>query len=155
MGQSLSIKPLTQSDAALASELQHKVMPNPWTTRQFTDSLAASHICLAAWQAESLVACAVVSLVADEASLLTISTNATCQRQGIGAKLLQALCIESYQSGARHCFLEVMADNEPAIALYKQFGFTQVGLRKGYYVLPDGAVDALVMQCELTETVLQ
>ena len=39
--------------------------------------------------------------------------------------------------------LEVRKSNEPAIALYKSFGFEQNGLRKNYYKNP--TEDALIM----------
>jgi ribosomal-protein-alanine N-acetyltransferase len=40
-------------------------------------------------------------------------------------------------------FLEVRVDNEPARALYLREGFTELGVRRGYY--DNGRVDAVVM----------
>ena len=50
------------------------------------------------------------------------------------------------ETRAEAMFLEVAADNAPAIGLYQSAGFARVGLRKGYYPHPDGAKDALVMR---------
>ena len=48
------------------------------------------------------------------------------------------------------CFLEVDADNVPAIKLYHRFGFVKVGERAGYYRRPDGKpATALVMRRNL------
>ena len=53
-------------------------------------------------------------------------------------------------AGARKMFLEVDADNVPAIALYKRFQFVQVGERAGYYRRRDGKLaTALVMRKDL------
>jgi len=42
--------------------------------------------------------------------------------------------------------LEVAIDNEPAIALYMEFGFQPVGRRPGYYAgAGGGRVDALIL----------
>ena len=38
--------------------------------------------------------------------------------------------------------LEVRASNEPAISLYKSFGFSEVGVRKKYY---ENTEDALLL----------
>ena len=50
-------------------------------------------------------------------------------------------------AGAGTLFLEVDADNVPAIKLYHRFGFIKVGERAGYYRRPDGKpATALVMR---------
>ncbi|MFX8246689.1 hypothetical protein ABTL56_19205, partial [Acinetobacter baumannii] len=50
-------------------------------------------------------------------------------------------------AGAEGLFLEVAADNEPAIALYRSAAFVPVGRRAGYYRRPGGAaMDALVLR---------
>jgi len=52
--------------------------------------------------------------------------------------------------GANQIFLEVDEGNAPALALYRSFGFHQVGTRKGYYPKKDGTrATALVMKAEL------
>ena len=45
--------------------------------------------------------------------------------------------------GTKHISLEVAANNEPAQALYRRFGFAPVAVRKNYY--PVTGQDALVM----------
>ena len=52
----------------------------------------------------------------------------------------------SRRRGASFITLEVRARNLAAIALYADFGFRQVAVRKGYYA---GREDALIMECEL------
>jgi [ribosomal protein S18]-alanine N-acetyltransferase len=83
----------------------------------------------------------------DEASVQTIGVAPGRQRQGLGAELLTGLLREAARRGARSMSLEVRADNEPAQALYRRFGFSVVGRRTAYYQ-PSG-VDALVMRARL------
>ena len=45
--------------------------------------------------------------------------------------------------GIKHISLEVAANNDPAQALYRRFGFAPVAVRKNYY--PVTGQDALVM----------
>jgi len=54
------------------------------------------------------------------------------------------------EHGMTSVLLEVRPSNERALAVYKRYGFTQIGLRKGYY--PDAnnmREDAIVMRLPL------
>ena len=65
--------------------------------------------------------------------------------QGLGKALLQAALGLAHAAGAEAMFLEVAADNAPAVALYEHAGFERVGLRRGYYANAGGSpIDALV-----------
>jgi len=83
-------------------------------------------------------------LSGSEADVQTIGVAARAQGRGLGATLLQALVDEALRRGAGALLLEVRADNEPAIRLYRRFGFEQLAVRRGYY--QPGDVDALVMR---------
>jgi ribosomal-protein-alanine N-acetyltransferase len=43
----------------------------------------------------------------------------------------------------------VRPSNHSALALYRHFGFRQIGLRRGYYPATGGREDALVLRREL------
>ncbi|WP_300766806.1 ribosomal protein S18-alanine N-acetyltransferase [uncultured Bifidobacterium sp.] len=86
----------------------------------------------------------------DDAELMTIGVARPYRRQGVAARLLEWLIAEARSQGARRMLLEVRVDNGPAIALYRRFGFTMLGRRRGYYQ-PDG-VDAYTMSCDLQRT---
>jgi ribosomal-protein-alanine N-acetyltransferase len=81
--------------------------------------------------------------VADDAHLVTMSTDPAVQRRGVASRLLLALCADARAAGAEQFTLEVRAGNEAAIALYRRFGFAPAGVRKGYYA--DNGEDALVL----------
>jgi ribosomal-protein-alanine N-acetyltransferase len=82
----------------------------------------------------------------DQADVLTIGVASRRWGEGIGSMLLEALLSEAVLRGCREVFLEVRVDNKRAQRLYRQRGFSEVGLRRGYYQ-PSGA-DALVMRLE-------
>ena len=79
-----------------------------------------------------------------QGDIQTLAVSPAYRRGGLGRSLLRALLAEAYQRGARDVFLEVLADNEGALALYESEGFELIDRRVGYYQ-PDG-VDALVMR---------
>ena len=53
---------------------------------------------------------------------------------------------------ARSILLEVRPSNEAARALYAAAGFTEIGIRKGYYPDGGGREDAVVLQLELARS---
>ena len=83
----------------------------------------------------------------DDAEIMTIGVDSAYQQQGIATAMLQRLIDEATAQGANRILLEVRVDNEPALALYRRFGFQRMGLRKRYYQ-PEG-VDAYTMSLDL------
>lgn len=79
-------------------------------------------------------------LVLGELHVLHIATLPARRRGGAGRALLRALI---HTEGTEMCWLEVRADNAPAIALYSHEGFEHIAVRKRYYT--DGS-DAVVMR---------
>jgi [ribosomal protein S18]-alanine N-acetyltransferase len=82
-----------------------------------------------------------------QADILTMAVARERWGQRIGAQLLDALVAEAVRGGCTDVFLEVRVDNDRAQRLYRSRGFTQIGIRRGYYQ-PSGT-DALVMQLSL------
>ena len=49
-------------------------------------------------------------------------------------------------SGAEEAFLEARPSNTSAIRLYQTLGFSQIGVRRGYYQAVGGREDAIVLK---------
>jgi ribosomal-protein-alanine N-acetyltransferase len=90
---------------------------------------------------------ACVAAVADEVELQSIAVDASSRKKGIGSRLIDALIEWSRDHQYRYLHLEVRAGNAPALALYRRFGFSHTGLRRGYY--QDNGEDALLLSREL------
>lgn len=85
--------------------------------------------------------------VLDEAEVLTLAVRPAGRRRGIGRALVEAAADLAAQAGASVIWLEVAADNIPALALYEGCGFARAGLRRAYYARTDSpAADAIVMR---------
>ena len=88
-------------------------------------------------------------VVADEAELLLLAVAPPAQRRGIGASLLEDFLEHGRSNGVRRVHLEVR-DGNPAVAMYRAFGFRREGRRPKYYSGRDGRRhDALTMVREL------
>lgn len=83
--------------------------------------------------------------VADESEIITIGVHPDARGTGIAMAMLTLLETEVKKAGVKKIFLEVSAENAPAIALYKKCGFIENGRRPKYY---DG-IDAILMEKEI------
>lgn len=81
--------------------------------------------------------------VIDETCVMNVAVRPDCRGKRLGSLLMEALVQDCLEKGSRLLTLEVRVSNEPALALYRAFGFQQVGLRKGYYEKP--REDAIIM----------
>jgi len=73
-------------------------------------------------------------VMADEAHLINIAVRESYRHQGIGGLLLISVIDLATELNTSIITLEVRASNTAARSLYGKYGFTQVGLRRGYYV---------------------
>lgn len=80
--------------------------------------------------------------VLDEAHITTVAVDPDFQNRSVATALVLDLLGRVVEAGVRWATLEVREGNEAAFRLYQRFGFTKVGVRKGYY---DDGSDALVM----------
>lgn len=88
-----------------------------------------------------------ISICLDEATLNNIVVKKTCRGHGIGSELLEALIEICSDLDLNSFTLEVSVSNEPAINLYKKFGFKNLGIRKKYY---NNSLDAYIMtKCDI------
>lgn len=114
----------------------------PWSAPEFASLLNSPHV----FACMHPHAFALGRVIADEAELLTLATDPDQRRMGLGRVCLSEFLATATMRGALTAFLEVAADNAPAIALYDAAGFQRTATRPGYYSRPMGAsVDALIL----------
>lgn len=85
----------------------------------------------------------------EDADILNVCVAPAARRRGVAEALMRELEARLAPNGVEKISLEVRASNEPAIRLYEKLGYTQVGVRRGYYEKP--REDALILQKELIE----
>lgn len=82
----------------------------------------------------------------DEAHLSNIAVRKAYQQRGVGEHLLIGAIRLAVHQRAQFITLEVRASNRAAQALYRKYGFVEVGVRHGYYT--DNKEDAVLMTVE-------
>ena len=112
----------------------------PWTRQSWLGELAHGGVFVAG---RPLLALACVVVLTDACELRRIAVHPRGRRAGVARDLLAAVIDHAHRCGCARIELEVAAGNEPALALYRTFGFEVVGRRRGYY--RDPVDDALLM----------
>jgi len=86
----------------------------------------------------------------DEAHIVSIGVRTEHRGNGIGELLLVGGIEQAIEQKSSVVTLEVRISNHVALNLYKKYGFTERGVRKGYYT--DNREDALIMTTEEIQT---
>lgn len=125
--------------------IEKAAFPSPWTFNMFTQELDLSfsrHL-VVSQSDQGIVGYIIFWIIHDETQLQRIAVKNDLRGQGIGSLLIREMirmcALENVTQGS----LEVRSSNDPALMLYKKFGFVVSGVRKGYYT--DNREDALIM----------
>jgi ribosomal-protein-alanine N-acetyltransferase len=144
----LALVPMTLDDVDAVHALECSVFPHPWSRANFSDSVQAGYDAWLLRDGQSELAGYFLLMYAlDEAHLLDVAVAAGRQGMGLGRYLLDTLCARAKEMGAESVLLEVRPSNERALAVYRRYGFAEIGRRKGYYPAHEGKrEDAIVMR---------
>ena len=154
----LNFRPMRWWDIPAVSVLEHATFPeDAWSVGMFWSELAeqATRYYLVAEEfgedpahpdpvGPRIIGYAGLLAGLGEAEVQTIAVDPLREGFGLGARLLTSLLKEAARRGCDDVVLEVRADNDRARILYERFGFTPIGLRRGYY--QPANVDAVVMR---------
>jgi ribosomal-protein-alanine N-acetyltransferase len=129
--------------------LERELFPeDAWTPEMFAAEFAqppSRRLYLVAEDGNALVGYAGMMFTGgSQADVVTLAVTPARWGEGTGAALLTTLVDEADKRSYAEVLLEVRKDNPRARRLYLRHGFTEVGIRRGYYQ-PSG-VDAVVMR---------
>ena len=141
----LSFAPMYVRHVPLIGTMERRNYDFPWSDGIFRDCVKAGYIARLVLLDDQIIGYGVMHIGADEAHILNLCIDRPWQRQGFARVLLDQLVQEASNRRAHIVFLEVRPSNPRAVNLYQQFGFNEIGLRKGYYDSANGREDALVM----------
>ena len=121
------------------------VYPRPWSTTLFLSEIAqkSTRSYIVARHEMVVVGYAGMMFTGREAHITNIAVDPDLHGRKVGSRLLLTLVTEAVARGAHTLSLEVRVSNNNAQAMYAKFGFSVVGVCKGYYI--ETREDALVM----------
>ena len=138
------------SDVDSVLNIEQVVQVYPWSRGNFVDALNSAYLCCVdETESDGMRGYVILMPVVDEAELLNIGVAAGQQRKGLGRVILKEMLDAARSRNMRRVFLEVRSSNIAAAALYRSAGFTEIGVRRGYYRNASGSEDAIIMACDL------
>jgi len=148
----LTRRPMGVRDLDAVVAIEAGAYSFPWTRGNFVDSLAAGYLAeVLEDESRELLGYFIAMAGVDEMHLLNITVAPSWQGQGLGRLMLRALADYARECGLASLWLEVRQSNQRARALYRQLGYAEVGLRRGYYPAAGQREDAVVMSLPLPQ----
>jgi ribosomal-protein-alanine N-acetyltransferase len=148
MTRDLTLRRAGLADVKAIWAIEKQCFPTPWSRWSFLAELGhhSSHILVAGpsspalWETWGYI---VFWVVADEMHILNLAVHPQQRRRGIARALLTEALSLARDLKAQVAWLEVRPSNAPALTLYTNFGFQQMGRRPRYY--DDTEEDAILL----------
>jgi ribosomal-protein-alanine N-acetyltransferase len=150
---STSIRPLTIADCAGVAAIHAEGFARGWPAREVEGLIADRAVAGDGLvdQGLGLIGFVLSRIAADEAEILSIAVRKSARGGGLATTLLATHLATLGARGARRLFLEVEEGNAAALALYRRFGFAEVGRRAAYFRQADGSpANALILRRDLS-----
>jgi ribosomal-protein-alanine N-acetyltransferase len=143
------LRKMSKGDMPGIMSLERELFPeDAWTPEMFAAEFAqpaSRRLYLVAEEENALIGYAGMMFTGGpQADVVTLAVDPAHWGHGTGTALLTALLDKARDRGCAEVLLEVREDNPRARQLYSRHGFTEVGIRRGYY--QPSNVDAIVMR---------
>ena len=138
------IRRLLPADLAAIVAIENDTFSLPWHPNVFMSMLAKPEsLCLGCLADGRLIGYLIADMFVDVWHIMNLAVGAARRRHHIASDLLERYFEITESEPHRGHTLEVRVSNEPAIELYRSYGFVATGVRRGYY--SDNREDALIM----------
>ena len=140
----MEIRRSVPADAPAIAAAEELIFSDPWSERAITDLISTEGaMCYTAKDGDRVIAYVLGRVIAPEGEIYRIATLPEYRKRGIAYRLLDYAYKTEKGHGLEVLFLEVRTQNIAARALYRAYGFEEVGVRKNYY--KDPVDDAIIM----------
>ena len=140
----VNIIPMQAEHSFQLAEIEKLCFSTPWSEKQILDELenplAAYFV---AMDGDTVAGYIGSQTVLGEACVMNVAVHPEYRGRGVSTLLMQALVDHCKATDCTLLTLEVRESNEPALGLYRSFGFALQGKRRNYYT--DPREDALIM----------
>ena len=142
----IQFRPMEEKDLEQVMELEKRCFSQAWSKaamlRELRENSEMAHYTVAESQGR-IVAYGGYWQIFDEAHITNIAVAPDYRRRGIGRELIRQMETQYLSKGILYATLEVRSGNRAARKLYETCGFTEAGIRPGFYEKP--REDAVIM----------
>ena len=140
----IHFRTLLPEDAEGVATVERESFPTPWSREDFWREASNDFACyIVVLDDMEIIGFAGCWISFEEAQVTNIALTSAQRGRGLGKVLMAKLMCAAAERGADRMTLEVRPSNTVARNLYKQMGFAETGIRKGYY--QDDGEDAIIM----------
>ncbi len=145
----VQVRTMRAEDVDAVVEIETEAFSSPWRRETFAELIGRSTLEMLVMEhsEEGIVGYAVLWCILDQGELANLAIVPRMRSKGLGNRLMARVIEVARERGVETLFLEVRESNAHALELYRRFGFSQVGLRRGYYDHP--REDARILKAEL------
>lgn len=134
-------------DLETIAQIEATCFSDAWSSQSIESMLSMkTTCCMVAEEDGRVVGYSLLLVALDQMELLKIAVLPLFRGRGIAAALMEAMLIYAEGKKMTAITLEVRTKNEPAVSLYRRYGFYEAGIRKNYYKNPPD--HALIMWLE-------
>jgi ribosomal-protein-alanine N-acetyltransferase len=132
------VRKMRREDVDAVVAIETEAFSSPWRRETFLELIdrPTAELLVMDLGSREVVGYAVLWCVLDQGELANVAIAKPMRGRGLGRALLREVLAVARRRGVETVFLEVRESNAPALGLYKRFGFSEVGHRRGYYDHP-------------------
>ena len=140
----LTVRQMSKQDIEAVYAIECASFITPWSYQSLKGELKnkLAYYCVLIYRGQ-VAGYGGMWIVLDEAHITNVAVTASHRRNGFGKRIMEHMTDMARSRGVCAMTLEVRRSNVAAQTLYLGLGFTELGVRKGYYT--DTHEDALIL----------
>ena len=144
------VRPMQTLDVDKVYAIELAAHRAPWSSGIISDCVMVGYDCrileIGSLEEPQLASYIISRYSESVCHVLNLCVAPALQGKGYGRILLQDVIDNPLVSDISLVYLEVRPSNHVALRLYQKMGFSQIGIKEGYYQDENGIEDAIILQ---------
>lgn len=137
----MRIRQMTAEDIPAVAKIEKECFSQPWSEQGFLDGMKNAVFFVA--EDPQIVGYIGMYRMPPEGEITNVAVTQKMRGKGYGRELLLTMQRWAAEHEIDRIILEVRSKNEPAIQLYRTYGFEKIGVRKNFYQFPREDADIM------------
>lgn len=137
----MRIRQMTEEDIPAVAQIEKECFSQPWSEQGFLDGMKDAIFFVA--EDPQIVGYIGMYRMPPEGEITNVAVTQKMRGKGYGRELLLTMQRWAAEHEIDRIILEVRSKNEPAIQLYRTYGFEKIGVRKNFYQFPREDADIM------------